>query len=120
MTGPSSSKRWKSRQAKDPYVRRARTEGYRSRAVYKLIDIQQRHKLSRPGAKVCDLGAAPGGWSQLAAAVAGPKGKIVAVDLLPIEPIDGVDVIQGDFREEATLKRIEAAIGPQGGSPRCR
>ena len=114
MTGPSSSKRWKTRQAKDPYVRRARTEGYRSRAVYKLIEIQQRHKLIRPGAAVCDLGAAPGGWSQFAAAEVGKKGAVVAVDLLPMDPIDGVEFIQGDFREDETLKRMEATLRSRG------
>ena len=111
---PSSSKRWKSRQAKDPYVLRARTQGYRSRAVFKLIEIQQKHKLIRPGATVCDLGAAPGGWSQFATSVVGPKGTVVAVDLLPMESIVGVEFIQGDFREDETLERMEAAIGSRG------
>lgn len=87
------------RHVSDPYVRKARQEGYRSRAAYKLLEIDAREKLFRPGQNVLDLGAAPGGWSQVAAEKVKPGGKVVAIDLLPVAPIAGVEVRKGDFRE---------------------
>lgn len=98
---------------KDPYVRKARSEGYRSRAAYKLIEINARERLLVPGANVVDLGAAPGGWSQVAAGKVGPGGRVVAVDLLEIAPIRGVTILRGDCREPAILKQLEDALEGQ-------
>lgn len=106
MSKSASSKRWLRRQQQDEYTRRARAEGWRSRAVYKLLEIQERHRLLRPGQRVLDLGAAPGAWSQLAAGIVGRTGRVVAVDLLPMEAIPGVQFIQGDFRDEEVHERI--------------
>jgi len=104
-----SSREWLKRQHNDDYVKRAVAEGYRSRAAYKLQEINTRDKLFRPGMTVVDLGAAPGGWSQVACQLVG-KGNVIAIDLLPIDPIDGVDIIIGDFREaevqEEVIKRL--------------
>jgi len=91
-----SSKQWLQRHVTDPFVRKAKAQGYRSRAAFKLLELDAREKLLRPGMRVLDLGAAPGGWSQVAA----QKGaKVTAVDLLPVAPIPGVEVLKGDFRE---------------------
>jgi 23S rRNA (uridine2552-2'-O)-methyltransferase len=95
-----SSKEWMRRHVTDHYVRKARQEGYRSRAAYKLLEIAEKEKLFRPGQSVLDLGAAPGGWSQVAAGKVKPGGKVVAIDLLPIAPIGGVEVRKGDFRAQ--------------------
>jgi 23S rRNA (uridine2552-2'-O)-methyltransferase len=94
-----SSKEWLRRHVTDPFVKRAKADGYRSRAAYKLLEFIAKDKLVRPGMRVLDLGAAPGGWSQVAAEKVGPKGAVVAVDLLPIEEIHGVKILQGDFRQ---------------------
>ena len=102
-----SNKAWLRRHVTDPYVRRAREEGYRSRAAYKLIEFDQREKLFRPGALVVDLGAAPGSWSQVAAGKVKPGGKVIAVDLLDIAPISGVTVLKGDFRDVKLLGALE-------------
>jgi 23S rRNA (uridine2552-2'-O)-methyltransferase len=106
-----SSQRWLARQASDPYVKRAKVDGYRSRAAYKLLELQRKDRLLRPGLCVVDLGAAPGGWSQVAAAEVGPRGRVLALDLLPIEPIAGVDVLTGDFNEAAVLADALAWLG---------
>ena len=103
-----SNKQWLRRHVTDPYVRKAREQGYRSRAAYKVIELNEREKIFRPGAMVVDLGAAPGSWSQVAAQKVSPGGKVIAVDLLDIAPISGVTVIQGDFRD---AKLIEALGG---------
>ena len=105
-----SSGRWLERHVKDPYVRKARSDGYRSRAAFKLLEINTRDKLLIPGSRVVDLGAAPGGWSQVAAGIAG-HGRVIAVDLLEIAPIAGVTVFRGDVREPAMQARIVAALG---------
>jgi 23S rRNA (uridine2552-2'-O)-methyltransferase len=94
----------------DEYVKRAQREGFRSRAVYKLQEIQQRDRLLRPGQTVVDLGAAPGGWSQMAKQIVGSKGRVIALDILPMEPIEGVDFIQGDFREEEPLQQLRKLL----------
>jgi 23S rRNA (uridine2552-2'-O)-methyltransferase len=99
-----SSKQWLRRHVTDPYVRKAKAQGYRSRAAYKLLEIDAAEKLLRPGMTVLDLGAAPGGWSQVAAARVQPGGRVVAIDLLPIAPISRVEVHQGDFREKMLLE----------------
>ena len=102
-----SNKAWLRRHVTDHYVRKARDEGYRSRAAYKLIEFDQREKLFRPGAVVIDLGAAPGSWSQVAAAKVKPGGRVIAVDLLEIAPISGVTVLKGDFRDVKLLEALE-------------
>ena len=92
-----SSKRWLERQLNDPYVARAKREGMRSRAAYKLIEIDDRHRILKAGARVVDLGAAPGGWSEIAAKRVGAKGRVVAIDLLEMVSLPGVDFLQLDF-----------------------
>jgi 23S rRNA (uridine2552-2'-O)-methyltransferase len=113
----ASSQRWLERQLNDPYVAAARREGYRSRAAFKLIEIDDKHRLLRPGLRVVDLGAAPGGWSQVAAervqAVEG-KGQVVAIDLLPLTPIPGVIALEGDFMEAAAPNRLKALMRAGG------
>ena len=94
-----SSKEWLRRHVSDPFVKKARKQGYRSRAAFKLLEFIDKDKLLKPGMRVLDLGAAPGGWSQVAAENVGPKGTVVAIDLLPVEKIPGVEILQGDFRE---------------------
>jgi len=95
-----SNKQWLRRHVTDPYVRKAKEQGYRSRAAFKLLQLDEKEKFLRPGMSVLDLGAAPGGWSQVAAKKVGPAGHVVAIDLLEIAPISGVTVIRGDFREK--------------------
>lgn len=111
MAKSTSSARWKQRQARDPFVRKAHAEGWRSRAVFKLSELQRVEKLMRPGDVVVDLGAAPGAWSQYAASVVGPSGRVVALDLLEMPPLADVEVLQGDFRDEETLKALLATLG---------
>ena len=91
----------------DPYVQRSKKEGYRSRSAYKLIEIDERDKVLKPGMLVVDLGAAPGGWSLVAAKRVGPKGAVVAIDLLPMEPISGVTILMADFASDAGLDAVE-------------
>jgi len=110
MSRSKSSRRWLDRQLSDPFVKRAQEQGFRSRAVFKLLEIQEKDHLLRPGMRVLDLGAAPGGWSQIAARLVGPQGRVLALDLLALEPIQGVTVIQGDFREESCLADVRARL----------
>ncbi len=105
-----SSKRWISEHESDLYVRRSREEGWRSRAVFKLEEIQRKDGIIRPGMVVVDLGAAPGGWCQYVRHIMGDRGDVFAVDLLPMDPLAGVTEIQGDFRDEKILKRLEEAL----------
>ena len=110
----SSSKLWLERQINDPYVARAKREGFRARAAFKLIEIDDRYHLLKPGARVVDLGAAPGGWSQVAAQRVGSahgRGKVVAVDRLEMAPTTGVEVLQRDFLEVGTDDEIKALLG---------
>ena len=111
MARSKSSKQWLQRHVKDPFVRKAREEGYRSRAAYKLIEIDKQERLLVPGARVVDLGAAPGGWSQVAAQKVAPGGKVVAVDLIEIAPLSRVTVLRGDCREPAIQAQLAAALG---------
>ncbi len=111
MGRSKTSKAWMHEHVNDPYVKRAQTEGFRSRAAYKLQQLAERDKLLRPGMVVVDLGAAPGGWSQVAAKAVGEGGRVIAVDLLEVTPVHGVTVIRGDFHEDATLAAVEAALG---------
>lgn len=111
-----SSHQWLSRQLNDPYVRKAHAEGYRSRAAFKLLEIDDKHKILKRGQRVVDLGAAPGGWSQVAAERIGiekGQGKIVAIDLLEIEPINGVEFAQMDFNDDDAPERLKAMLGGQ-------
>jgi 23S rRNA (uridine2552-2'-O)-methyltransferase len=106
-----SSQKWLERQLNDPYVARAKREGYRSRAAFKLLEIDEKFKVLKPGQKIVDLGAAPGGWSQIAAKVVGPKGRVVGIDLLPIDPMAGVEFIQLDFLDESAPGRLIEMLG---------
>nr|WP_245416083.1 RlmE family RNA methyltransferase [Microvirga sp. 17 mud 1-3] len=108
-----SSQKWLERQLNDPYVARAKREGYRSRAAYKLLEIDEKYHILKSGQRVVDLGAAPGGWSQIAARKVGEKGRVVGIDLLPIDPMPGVEFVQLDFLDEsAPDKLIEMLGGP--------
>jgi len=109
-----SSKAWMHEHVNDPYVRRAQAEGMRSRAAYKLQQLAERDKLLKPGMIVVDLGATPGGWSQVAAAAVGPSGRVVAVDLLEMVGVAGVTFIHGDFGDDAVLAEVEQLLGGQG------
>lgn len=113
MARSKSSGNWLKEHHSDPYVLKAREEGYRSRAVYKLKEIQERDKLIRSGMVVVELGAAPGGWSQYVAGLIGSKGRMIALDILPMDSLADVTFIQGDFREEAVLNELLATIGDQ-------
>jgi len=110
MSRTKSSRRWLDRHFHDEYVKRAQRDGYRSRAVYKLLELQERDNLLKPGQTVVDLGAAPGGWSQIAKKIVGERGQVIALDILPMEPLDGVEFIEGDFREDAVLERLRTAL----------
>ena len=111
MARSKSSRRWLDRHFNDDYVKRAQREGYRSRAVFKLLEIQDKDRLLAPGQVVVDLGAAPGGWSQVAREIVGSEGLVVALDVLPMDPLPGVVVIQGDFRETEPLDRLREVLG---------
>ncbi len=110
MKPSKTSKQWMREHVSDPFVQQAQKDGYRSRAAYKLLEIDARDHLFRPGLVVVDLGAAPGGWCQVAGKLVGDTGKVVALDLLPMEPLRGVDFIQGDFREEEVLEKLESCL----------
>jgi 23S rRNA (uridine2552-2'-O)-methyltransferase len=107
----SSSKAWLKEHREDPWVQQAQREGYRSRACYKLLEIQERDRLIRPGMTVLDLGSAPGGWSQVAAALAGHAGRVIASDILPMDALAGVEFIEGDFTGDEVFAQIVEAIG---------
>jgi 23S rRNA (uridine2552-2'-O)-methyltransferase len=102
----SSSRRWMNEHLNDEYVKKAQKEGYRCRAVYKLIEIIDKNQIITKGDRILDLGAAPGGWSQVAAKIVGKTGQIIASDILPIEEITGVDFLQGDFTEMSVYKAL--------------
>jgi 23S rRNA (uridine2552-2'-O)-methyltransferase len=108
-----SSKAWLKEHRDDPYVQQAQRDGYRSRACYKLLELQERDKLIRPGMTVLDLGSAPGGWSQVAMAQVGSHGKVIASDILPMDSLAGVTFIEGDFTENNVFERILGALGGQ-------
>jgi 23S rRNA (uridine2552-2'-O)-methyltransferase len=109
-----SSERWLREHFSDPFVKRAQAEGWRSRAVFKLEQIDQRERLLRPGMVVLDLGAAPGAWSQYVRRRLGTSGRVVATDLLPMEPLAGVEFLQGDFREDAVFQQLKKTLGAAG------
>ncbi|MCG7985844.1 MAG: 23S rRNA (uridine(2552)-2'-O)-methyltransferase RlmE [Candidatus Thiodiazotropha weberae] len=106
MKRSKSSRKWLDRHFNDTYVKQAQKAGYRSRAAFKLLEIQEKDRLIKPGMKVVDLGAAPGGWSQIARDLVGEKGQVFALDILPMDPIAGVEFIQGDFRETEPLESL--------------
>jgi 23S rRNA (uridine2552-2'-O)-methyltransferase len=108
-----SSARWLAEHASDEFVKRAKAEGWRSRAVFKLAEIQERERLLKPGIRCVDLGAAPGGWSQYAARIVGGGSRIVATDILPMDAIPGVEFVLGDFRDEGVLGQVLEAIGAE-------
>ena len=107
----SSSKAWLKEHRDDPYVQRAKREGYRSRACYKLLELQQRDRLIRPGMTIVDLGSAPGGWSQVAVEQVGHNGRVIASDILSMDNLAGVEFILGDFTEDEVFAQILQAIG---------
>ena len=111
MARTKTSKAWMREHVNDAYVRRAQQDGYRSRSAYKLLEMLEKDKLVRPGMTVVDLGAAPGGWSQVLAPLVGAKGQVIALDLLEMEPLRGVVVIRGDFSADSTLKLLEQHTG---------
>jgi len=106
MARSKSSSLWLQRHVNDPYVKQAQKDGYRSRSAYKLIELNEKDRLLKPGMRVMDLGSAPGGWSQVAARIVGSKGRVLATDILPMDPIPNVDFIQGDFTEQEVVDRI--------------
>jgi 23S rRNA (uridine2552-2'-O)-methyltransferase len=111
MARTRSSGRWLAEHFNDAYVQLAQAQGYRSRATFKLQEIQARDRILTPGMTVVDLGAAPGGWSQFAADQVHPNGKVVAVDILPMDPLPGVTFLQGDFTQDQTWQRLRSILG---------
>jgi len=99
------------RHVSDPFVKKAQLDGYRSRSAYKLTELNEKDRLIRPGMRILDLGSAPGGWSQVAGKLVGAKGRVLATDILPMEPIKNVDFIQGDFTDEAVVAQLLAWLG---------
>jgi 23S rRNA (uridine2552-2'-O)-methyltransferase len=110
MKRSKTSKQWMREHVNDVFVKRARSEGYRSRAAYKLLEIAERDKLIRPGMLVIDLGAAPGGWSQVARAGVGVRGRVLALDVLDMDPVAGVEFVRGDFREHVAAAALAEAL----------
>jgi len=111
MAKSKSSKTWLKEHFDDEFVRRSQQDGYRSRAIYKFIEIDKKDRLVKPGMTIIDLGAAPGGWSEYCVKKLGKKGTIVALDILPMEPIEGVTIIEGDFRENLVFDELMTVIG---------
>jgi 23S rRNA (uridine2552-2'-O)-methyltransferase len=108
MPRSKSSNQWLQRHLADTYVKQAQRDGYRSRSAYKLIELNEKDKLIRPGMRILDLGSAPGGWSQVAAKLVGAKGRVLATDILPMDSLAQVDFIQGDFTEQSTVDQLLA------------
>lgn len=113
MARSKTSQKWLDEHVNDPYVKKAQLDGYRSRASYKLIEINEKDKLYRPGSVVIDLGSAPGGWSQIVAPVVGDNGRVIASDILPMDVLEDVTFIQGDFTEESVYNEILDALDGQ-------
>ena len=110
MARSKSSHRWLKEHVNDPYVKQAQKDGYRSRSSYKLIELNEKDRLIRPGMLILDLGSAPGGWSQVAGRLVGDKGRVLATDILPMDSLKNVDFIQGDFTEEAVVNQIHERL----------
>ena len=113
----ASSRAWLTRQISDPYVARAKREGFRSRAAFKLAEVDDRYKVLKPGARVVDLGAAPGGWSEIAARRVGAGGRVIALHILDMKPVPGVEFLQLDFLDPSAPQRLEAMLGSGGDAP---
>lgn len=111
MARSKSSNRWLDEHVNDPYVKKAQIDGYRARAAYKLLELNEKDRLIRPGMLVVDLGSAPGSWSQIAGRLVGVKGRVIASDILPMDSLEHVDFIQGDFTEEAVFNQILSNLG---------
>jgi 23S rRNA (uridine2552-2'-O)-methyltransferase len=111
MPRSKSSNEWLRRHVNDPYVKKAQLEGYRSRSAYKLIELNEKDRLIKPNMFLLDLGSAPGGWSQVASKLIGRNGRVLATDILPMEPIKNVDFVQGDFTDEAVVARLMEKLG---------
>ena len=111
MVSSKSSKKWLEERARDKYVKKSKQAGFRSRASFKLLEIQEKDRFIKPGMIVVDLGSAPGGWSQAAKILVGDKGSVLATDILPMEPISGVKFIQGDFTEDAVFEDLIEKVG---------
>jgi 23S rRNA (uridine2552-2'-O)-methyltransferase len=107
------SQRWLERQLNDPYVQAAKAAGWRSRAAFKLIELDEKFHLLKPGGRVVDLGCAPGGWIQVALRKVGDRGRVVGLDLLPVDPVPGATILQGDFQDPEAERQVEAALGGQ-------
>jgi 23S rRNA (uridine2552-2'-O)-methyltransferase len=106
MPRSKSSSEWLARHINDPFVKQAQRDGYRSRSAYKLIELNEKDRLIRPGMRILDLGSAPGGWSQVAGKLVGAKGRVLATDILPMDPITNVDFVQGDFTDERVVEQL--------------
>src|SRR5688572_18814532 len=113
MARTKSSNEWLRRHVNDPYVKQAQRDGYRSRSAYKLIELNEKDRLIRPGMRIMDLGSAPGGWSQVAGKLVGAKGRVLATDILPMDFIPNVDFIQGDFTDEAIVAQLLEWLGDE-------
>jgi 23S rRNA (uridine2552-2'-O)-methyltransferase len=113
MARTKSSANWLSRHVNDPFVKQAQRDGYRSRSAYKLIELNEKDKLIRPGMRIMDLGSAPGGWSQVAGKLVGAKGRVLATDILPMGELKNVDFIQGDFTEDAIVQLVLDWLGEE-------
>jgi 23S rRNA (uridine2552-2'-O)-methyltransferase len=111
MARSKSSVSWLSRHLSDPFVKQAQKDGYRSRSAYKLIELNEKDRLIRPGMRIMDLGSAPGGWSQVAGKLVGKKGRVLATDILPMDALLNVDFIQGDFTDDAIVQQLLAWLG---------
>jgi len=111
MARSKSSASWMSRHLSDPFVKQAQKDGYRSRSAYKLVELNEKDKLIRPGMRLLDLGSAPGGWSQVAGKLVGDKGRVLATDILPMDALRNVDFIQGDFTDEAVVQQLLDWLG---------
>jgi len=111
MPRTKSSAEWLRRHVNDPFVKQAQLDGYRSRSAYKLVELNEKDRLIKPGMRVLDLGSAPGGWSQVAGKLVGKKGRVLATDILPMDPIPNVDFIQGDFTDEAIVAQLLDWLG---------
>lgn len=111
MTRSKTSNQWLEEHFNDHYVKQSQQDGYRSRASYKLLELNEKDKLIRPGMVVVDLGSAPGGWSQIAGRLVGTKGRVVASDILPMDSVEGVDFIQGDFTDAVVFEQLTTLLG---------
>ncbi|MEO8063086.1 MAG: SAM-dependent methyltransferase [Pseudomonadota bacterium] len=113
MARTKSSNEWLRRHVNDPFVKQAQIDGYRSRSAYKLIELNEKDRLIKPGMRVMDLGSAPGGWSQVAGKLVGKKGRVLATDILPMDPVGNTDFIQGDFTDQKVVDQLLAWLGSE-------